>query len=332
MRRQTDLFEACMPEDRLHSAFRALRDSAIHREVRLLMNELYAHMGDPNGNFVKDFQSDGFHSHLFELACFAYLEESKFRIDRPVPSPDFLATAENGARLAVEATTANPPTGRTTDISLRSLADLPPKEIAAKVAHEFPRRMEAIFRRKLVHNYHERPHCQGAPLVLMVAPFFEAGSTTYVDESLLKLLYGVGDDSGTTAFFDLPETVQISGVLYCNAFTVSRFLRIATNWESENVVASREGFCYHDDDEGALHGFRFRMGAPETPRETWAEGVTLFTNPNAMNPLSKAVLPCTCTFSVEESTVVREIYGFHPVVSSMMIYVGGSEVAAIADK
>jgi hypothetical protein len=36
----------------------------------------------------------------------------------------------------------------------------------------------------------------------------------------------------------------------------------------------------NDEDEGALYGFRFRMGAPETPTETSAEGVTLFTNPN----------------------------------------------------
>ena len=322
-----------MPEDRLHSAFRELRGSPIHREARWLMNELYARMGDPSRNFVKGFQSEGFHSHLFELACFAYLEEAKFRIDRPIPSPDFLVIAENGFMVAVEATTANPPTGRMTDISLRSLTDLPLEEIIAKVEHEFPRRMEAIFKRKLVHNYHERPNCQAAPLVLMVAPFFEAGSTTYLDESLLDLLYGFGaDDSGAIAFFDLPETAQISGILYSNAFTVSRFLRMATDWKglSGNIVAVREGHCFHDDDTGARYEFRFLMGATETPRETWFEGMTLFINPNAMNPLPDGILPCTSTFFRDGSTIVRVIDGFHPLVSTMKMSVSGYEVAATA--
>jgi hypothetical protein len=39
-------------------------------------------MGDPNGNFVRDFQGDGFHSRVFELACFAYLEEAGLTITR----------------------------------------------------------------------------------------------------------------------------------------------------------------------------------------------------------------------------------------------------------
>jgi hypothetical protein len=296
-----------------------------------LMNSLYQRMGDRDGAFIKGFQSEGFHSHLFELGCYAYLEEARFRIERLVPSPDFLVTARNGNKLAIEATTANPSTGRMTDISLRGLAELTLDEVAAKAEHEFPERMQAILRRKLMHNYHERPQCQGVPLVLMVAPFFEPGSTTYVDISLLDLFYRREEDGdGNIGFFHDPQAAQISGVLYTNAFTVSRFLRLATNWETADIVAEREGVCYREDDAESTYGFRYRMGAPETPKEAWAEGVTLFLNPNAANPLPASALPCSCVFSSDHEAIVRSIHGFHPVASSTFMYPRSQSVASAA--
>ena len=316
MTNPADLFGLRIPEARLHSAFRALRDSPFHDAARSLMNSLYQRMGDRKSTFINGFQGEGFHSHLFELACFAYLEDALFRVERPDPSPDFLVTAAAGNVIALEATTANPTAGRMTDISLRSLSDISHGEIIERVGHEFPKRMRSILMRKLMKRYHERPNCEGLPLVLMVSPFFEAGSTTYVDLSLLNLLYGhsnVADGSGGL-FYD-PAGAQVSGVLFTNAFTVSRFLRLATPWETADFVAEREGVCYQPDDPGPTYGFRYRMGAPETPRETWAEGVTLFLNPNAMNPLSEGALPCSCLYGCDDTGVYRIISGFHPLSS-----------------
>jgi hypothetical protein len=134
------------------------------------MNSLYQRMGDRNATFINGFHGEGFHSHLCELACFAYLEEARFHIERPDPSPDFLATTPRGNAIAVEATTANPTPGRMTDISLRALSELSPGDILAKVEREFPKRMRSILMRKLLRRYQERPHCEGLPLVLAVAP------------------------------------------------------------------------------------------------------------------------------------------------------------------
>ena len=78
----------------------------------------------------------------------------------------------------------------------------------------------------------------------MVAPFFEPGAVFYTDESLLKCLYGVGGISADVAvpFFNLPDASAISGVFYCNAFTVPRFFRMATRLENaEEVLAVRRG-------------------------------------------------------------------------------------------
>ena len=320
MTTRADLFELRIPEYRLHSAFRALRDSPFHGAARSLMNSLYQRMGDRNATFINGFQGEGFHSHLFELACYAYLEDARFHVERPDPSPDFLATTRAGNAIAVEATTANPTTGRMTDISLRALSELSQEEILEKVELEFPKRMQSILMRKLMRRYHERPHCEGLPLVLVVAPFFEAGSTTYVDRSLLNLFYGRNDDAdGSDGLFHDPDGAQISGVLYTNAFTVSRFVRIATPWQTADFVAEREGVCYQPDEPESTYVFRFRMGAPETPRETWAEGVTLFLNPNATTPLGEGALPCSCLYACDDTGVYRTISGFHPLSSATVM-------------
>jgi len=104
---------------------------------------------------------------------------------------------------------------------------------------------------KLRRRYWERPCCQGAPLLLIVAPFHEPGSQTYIDESLARYLFGiqryndwteyggilvreapvlshsVGNKTIPSRFFTLEDAQNISGVVWANQFTVSKFLRMA---------------------------------------------------------------------------------------------------------
>lgn len=316
-----DIFVPLVAEDRLHRQFRDLRDSPFHYEARLLINTLYQRMGLPGKGFIRKFQTDGFHSHLFEIACFAYLESGGFIPDRAYSSPDFMASRD-GFSLAVEVTTSNPSEDQSADISLRMLAALSEDEIAAKVNVEFPNRMISILKKKMNRRYDQLPQCAGKPLVLMVAPFFEAGSVHYTDDALVDCLYGIRD--ATTGFFSLPKAESVSAVLYCNAFTVARFFRLSTHFESnEAPIAIREGMYYAVESETALSvkEFRYRVGSQSAPRESWSEGVTLFLNPNALVPVSKEVLPSTSSFSIQDGHLVREVHGFHPVISNMFVYV-----------
>jgi hypothetical protein len=163
--------------------------SALHHKARDLMNALLGRMGDPNGNFLRDFQRDGFHSRVFELACFAYLEEAGLAIDRSHESPDYTVFA-GGFSAAIEAVTANPPTGQATDLSLRQMAPLSEDEILHKVAAEVPRRIGNSLLKKLGKGYQNLPHCQGKPLVFMIAPYFEAGAGFYSDDAIAYPLFG----------------------------------------------------------------------------------------------------------------------------------------------
>ncbi len=288
------------------------------------MSELLARMGDPNGNFIRDFQSDGFHSRVFELGCFAYLTSDGFSITRFFEQPDFLASG-NGIEIAVESVTANPPTGQATDISLREMAPLSQAEIFEKVSREFPKRMAKILSRKLAHAYHELPQCQGKPLVLMIAPFFEAGSVFYTDDALFYPLFGapIPEVEFVPPFFRRPEAEAISAVLYCNQFTIPRFLRLAMDLTAPNAPrVTRHGTCYlaRNDGDYSLEEFSYLVGSPNAPKEPWSNGVTIFENPNARIPLRRDALPCSSHISVRDGYVFREVRGFHPVVSFTQIH------------
>ncbi len=319
-----DLFKQIVKAEVTHSGFCALRDSPVHGGARTLMNQLFARMGDPDGKFVNEFQGPGFHSHLFELACFAYLEEAGFRAERSHTRPDFLVS-KNGIDLALECTTANPRDGRGKDISVANMEDLTEAELVEKVEVEFPRRVIRCLLAKLKKNYHLLPQCAGKPIVLLVAPFFESGSVLYSDVSLAKAFFGgPPDDEYVDEPFFLQEAVRrISAVLYCNAFQVSKFFRMNTDFSSSSAwTAVREGKCFvvSPDSEYELLNFRFRMGDPSIPEEHWSEGVTLFENPFAEIPLPAGILPCSSKISLQDGYVYRNVYGFHPLATGMRVW------------
>ncbi len=80
---------------KVNPAFMSLLKSDAHKGARKLMEAVYSRMTDPNGNFVRDFQSEGFYARVFELCCGAYLEFNDFDIERTYERPDFLVSKKN---------------------------------------------------------------------------------------------------------------------------------------------------------------------------------------------------------------------------------------------
>ncbi|WP_437574199.1 hypothetical protein [Sorangium sp. So ce887] len=336
-----DLFDLIVAESKAHPAFLALRNSPNHSGARLLMNGLYDRMGDPNGNFCSDFQSEGFHSRMFELACFAYIEEMGALIDREHEAPDFLISVD-GSRVAIEAATANPVSRQTTDISLRSLEDLSHDALSDKVLNEFPVKMGRLLIGKRQKRYWALPHCRDVPFVIIVSPLFEAGSTSFTDDVLSRYLYGIEEYTGwvernglwvrsvpvdrhsyngrsvRSNFFCQVDSEHISAVIYANSFTVPKFLRIAIESGLEtSTSAQRAGTAYvfSPGDRCELVDFEYDVGDSHMSREAWSQGVTVFFNPRARVPLPHDLLPCTSSVRLEHGSIVRELYGFHPLAS-----------------
>jgi hypothetical protein len=323
-RKSNSLFADIGNEKRLHDAFRALRDSAEHGHARRYIDELYDRMGSPEKTFVDDFQTDGFHTRLFEIGCFAYLEAAGFQVDRSHQRPDFLAT-KGDTTVALEATTANAPTGRSTDISIANMVNLPQEEVFRKVTQEFPKRMASILSRKLKHQYQELAHCKGRPLVLMIAPFFEAGSSFYTDDAMVPCLYDCDrhylPPAAPPPFFEMAGAESVSAVFFSNSFTVPRFLRAVTPVGADSGLrAVRSGWCYLDSDTGMdVAEFKYEVDQ-DAPKEEWWHGITIYHNARAMVPLSRSLLPSSSIFWMRNGRLQREISGFHPVVSFTHIF------------
>lgn len=308
------------------------------------MDAVFGRMGDPDGNFVDDFQGPGFHSRLFELACFAYLEESGWAVSREHRSPDFLVE-KGGVRLALEAVTSNSPLGRDEDIAASKMPDPRSQDILAKCNDEFPIRMGSALFSKLQRRYWELPHCQGLPFVLMVGPFHEPGSTTYVDESLARYLFGVERLNGwsnhngllvrespvvahsfngktiPSDLFASDEANNLSAVIWCNQFTIPRFFRIAA--EAHGLPSGVHSAVVHGVrcgyDGYSAETFEYAVGDGAVAREMWSRGVTVFINPHVRIPLPENVVTCTSTFRISGGRLVREVLGFHSLTSLMKV-------------
>jgi hypothetical protein len=337
-----DLFRLIVDESRAHPDFIELRDSIGHEGARNLMNEIYSRMGDPTGNFIQDFQTNSYYSRLFELACFAYLESHSINIDMSFAKPDFLVSTKN-QKVAVEAVTANPSSGLASKISLLDLEIESPEEIYEKSTNEFPIRMGTTLLKKLHQAYWAEPHCQNIPLVFIIGPFHEPGSTFYIDESLGRYLYGGYDMfadwvyykglysrvipiysheyEGRTLisnFFSQPSSEHVSAVIYGNSFTVSKFVRMAIQMGLETTIkATREGFCQLPGDNGdiAIQEYQYRVGELASPVETWCQGVTIFHNPNALIPLPDNYFKCTKVCRILSGKLNRRVTDFHPLTS-----------------
>jgi len=336
VRQGVDLFsEVVVPKE--HHAFHDVRLSPFHDQARALINTTFAEMGDPDGNFAVSFQSDGFYARVFELACYRYLSEQSLTVARVDGRPDFMVRG-GGVAVALEAVTSNSSYGHLTDVSLRQLEDVPLADILEKCSEEFPIRVGSALYSKLQKRYWELPHCQGLPLVLVVGPFHEAASQMYVDESLARYLYGMDRCSDWTEhngllvratrvdghsfggktipsnFFGQQDAEHISAVAYCNQFSCMKFFRMAAQEYGVGdltITVKEAGMA----DDWRTEWFSYDMGQAEAPKDEWARGVTVFHNPNAALPLPLGALACSSAFHLKSGRLVRELWGFHPLVS-----------------
>lgn len=343
----TDLFDTSNNSGVLHPAFTNLKNSSAHKGARDLMNSTFFEMGDPDGNFAEQFQTNGFHSRIFELCCYNFLIDEDLNVGR-TNSIDFIVTHPEGS-FCLEATTSNPKEGSYSDISVASIRDLSEEELQEKIDNEIPIKLGSALFSKLKKRYWELEECKNLPLILAIGPFHEAGSMFYSDSSLAGYLYGIkqfptwtengelviketkinshtlGKKTIPSFFFGQPDTENISAVLYSNSFTVPKFLRMSIQG-GENIDAIsiiREGLCYNPDPNSATPiPFAYDVRDPEAPYETWGQGASLFLNPNAKFGIPEDLFQTIQTHSYDGKNVTSTTpAGFYPIVSLTKIFV-----------
>lgn len=331
-----DLFTPVVAPDKFHPYFAILSRDHARDPTRTVLKEMMPHFVDIDGNFVEQFQTTGFDSRIWELYLFSYLTEERLFIDREQTSPDFIVV-KCGEKVAIEAVTVgrrqdNPP------VFLRA----GPKEItSAKILETnkdaMPIRFANSLNKKLQKKYWNLPHVRGTPLVFAIADFHDDHSMLWSSTALFDYLYGirhdvsldeynqllikplriqthkVGNKEIPSGYFFQPETENVSAVLFSASGTLSKFSRMGrqAGFYHPRVLTYRKGTC-HDHDPKALAPRNFFYEVNESCNETWGEGLSMFHNPRAINPVPQELFPSIGHHYFHDGEIRSLLPDFHP--------------------
>lgn len=328
-----DLFEIIVGDEQLHPHFVLLKEHLAFSAAKSVIQEVSYHYKDIDGNFIQQFQSvNGFDSRLWELYLFCLCREESFSFNRNKNAPDFLIE-KFGNEIAIEAVTVN-----RKQKDKESILNYNPKsieEINQELENEMPLRFGSALFDKLKKKYWELEHVKGKPLVIAIADFHETMSMTWSFTALTNYLFGYKydfhhDENGDliilpikiqefikktgssvpSGFFFQPDSENISAVIFSSTATLSKFNRIGkqAGLGSDKSTIIRMG-AKHNFDKNASLPDAFSYVVTEECNESWAEGVSIFHNPNAKIPLDPELFPSVAHHFLDEE---QQIHSFFP--------------------
>lgn len=343
-----DFFTPVRPADKLNPSFVRLATEEGYSPARGIIEQMMRWYEDTDGNFVEQFQTEGFDARIWELYLFAALTELGYLIDRSQPAPDFIAKGLSG-KIAVEATTIGP----TRDKAGRVIPTPPndaPEELLAYVNEYLPIRYAGPLTAKLPKRYWDLPHVSGTPLLFAIQDFHEQGSMAWSRGALPTYLYGYrhhpkhaedgsltivaekvsthrwADKEVPSSFFEAPGAENVSAVFFNNSGTVHKFNRIGVvaGFGSPRVRLVRSGLVI-DHDANASVPKSYSVVVDEQYSESWIEGADVYHNPRAKNPLDRRMIPGAAHHRLlPDGTVESVSPAWQPLASPTSITIDGS--------
>lgn len=312
--RPVDFFTPIVDEVKLHSNFKRITSSEGFSAAREIISAMMRWHEDIDGNFVEQFQTTGFDARLWELYLFAAMTEANFEVLHPKPAPDFWVRGLDG-EFTIEATTINPSKGGTGQPETPQ-GPQNEEELAEYIHHYLPIRYAGPLTTKLRKEYWKHASAANKPLVFAIQDFHAPMSMTYSGSALPIYLYGRTYDAqrdkdeqlvvrpseitehrwGTKVvpsnFFSLPNSENVSAVIFNSVGTISKFNRmgVSAGFGSRNVVLIRQGNAWNPDPNASTAAPFIHIVSEGYP-ETWIEGMDVFHNPNALHPLDPDLLP-----------------------------------------
>ncbi|MFD5213114.1 hypothetical protein [Microbacterium sp. NPDC058345] len=329
-----DFFAKVAKESKLHERFKYLRDSPSAVAAKRLIEVAMRWYENQDGSYIEQFQTTGFDARVWELYLWAVLREAGHQVEQPKPAPDFLARGIVGD-FYVEATTSNPPPAN-------QVVPLPVTEadIFEYVHNYLPTRFSGPLWTKLNDKgYWTRDGLDlTIPFAIAIQDFHQDLSMTWSQSALFEYLYGVrveeietdgkvqrvevpvaqlkwGPKVLPSGFFKLPDSERVSAVAFNAAGTLSKFNRmgIAAGMGDPSVSVKHEGRRFSKDNTGVEEPFSLPASADY--EEDWIDGLTVFHNPNALNPLPFEAFP-GAAHVFEENGLHRQIAPAGHLVSS----------------
>ncbi len=336
-----EIFIPTVSKETLHPIFKLLLTEPRFEAAKNLIREIVYSYTDPDGNYIKDFQTTGFNARLWELYLYIYLYTAGFHLIRDCSVPDF-HVSYYGEELFIEATTVNP------SQSLQRPDASPPKthkDTLVLCEDYMPIKFGSPLFSKLNKNYWEQEHVKGKPLIIAVHDFHSEGSMTWSRTALSNYLYGVKvrlgvDENGNpqpiyekitkhvwedkeipSGFFDLEGAEYISAVLFSNAATIPKFNRMGklAGLGSKNIKMLRNGFLY-DPNPNAFTPIQFSMDVDSPDyEESWSDSIIIYHNPKAVNPIDPSIFCDISQFWYDDQKGFTGILQPFDVLSSVTI-------------
>ena len=315
-----DLFNTKLPVDQQHRAFHMLCSHAHWVPARAIMSEMMRHYVDVDGNFVEQFQTTAFDSRIWELYLYAALLELGLFVNKEHEAPDF-EVHDGRSKVFIEAVIVGPsPNDPPLDPPKNGMPRMrTPEEIKELLKTRAPIRFGSALYSKLNRKtkYWDLEHVKGHPLVFAVADFHEDQSMTWTSPALLEYLYGVThefifDEAGQlvitplkietheyrgkvipSGYFMQPGAENVSAVLFSSSGTISKFNRMGrlAGFGAPNQRIFRAGVKHLHNQNAAIPEPFIHKIKQRTVTETWAEGLSMFHNPNATHPIDPDMFP-----------------------------------------
>ncbi|MBP1862188.1 hypothetical protein [Rhizobium herbae] len=310
-----DFFAAHAEENKVHPAFKALRDIEAYSAARGIIEPMMRWYEDADGNFIEQFQTTGFDSRIWELYLFAAFTEMDYEISRIHAVPDFCCGNPVG-EFTVEAVTVNASRDAKGAIVAPPPTDTP-EERDVFIREYMPTRFAGTLKAKLEKRYWEKPHVGDKPLLFAIQDFSAPGSMTFTRSAFERYVYGYEPDwerdkdgkliikprkiglhrwgakQVPSGFFDLPDAEHVSAILFSNSGTISKFSRMGllAGFGSERLKLVLVGTAVnHDPNASAPVTFKKQVRDAGYV-ETWIEGIDIWHNPNALHPLDPNLMP-----------------------------------------
>ncbi|PSL24079.1 hypothetical protein [Chitinophaga ginsengisoli] len=306
-----------VPKEKLHPYFKVLTEQRGHEGARNLINEIIYSFIDVDGNYIKDFQTTGFDSRLWELYLYIYLYNARFSFDNSFNAPDYLVSYF-GNEFAIEAVTVNH------SDSFDEPSPKDSKEAFLLSRDYMPIKFGSSLTTKLKKQYWLKDHVKGKPFIIAIHDFHKAstleslGSMTWSRNALIDYLYGIrpkyslAEDGKIvlelkqteygvslnyekiekhewknkrieSGFFGLPEAENVSAILFSNNATLTTFNRMGQmaglGLSDTRMIRFMD---IYNPDPGSVEPIRKVMDIMDKDyEEAWGDGLVMYHNPNA---------------------------------------------------
>lgn len=300
------IFFGKVPEHKKNIYLKMLTEEPRHYPAFIVMQELAYWFKDPDGIFIRDFQTASFNSRLFELYLNAIFYEMDFLINRDYAQPDYILS-KHGVDIAVEAVTVAEMEAPEKKLILNenTLEDLQ-KYVKEQMPFKFARTLLKKVRHRpepLKLCYWELEHTKGKPFIIALHDYSRRLSMSLSMPALQSYLYGVDIESGSTIeqhffenrsiqsnFFGSSKNENVSAILLATQATIPKFDRmgIVAGIEQNNVKTIVRGV--KTDDNGTPEPFAEDVNDPAY-EEPWCTATYMFHNPKAVNPIPPELFP-----------------------------------------